>query len=388
MEILAAISLFVLAGTGLVAWEFHRKQMGRWLGPYLRDRGRRRASATGEDVHILLCIADHFEPKAKGADAATGLKRVRTWVEEYPRHFARFRDEDGRPPRYSFFFPAEEYEPEYLDLLAELCRAGFGEVEIHLHHDNDTAAGLRQTLESFTAKLVERHGLLSRDKATGDIRYAFIHGNWALCNSRPDGGLCGVDNEIEILQATGCYVDMTFPSAPDATQPPIVNRIYYARNRPGQRRSHETGVPLGDGSPGPEDFLLIQGPLAIDWRRRKWGIFPRVENGCLQSTQPPSLARLDSWLKANVQASPRPDWVFVKLHAHGAPEDAHDTLLGPPMVRFHEELAERAARDPQFHYHYVTAREMYNLAKAAEAGFKGPVAEARDFEIVSNIRGG
>ena len=40
------------------------------------------------------------------------------------------------------------------------------------------------------------------------------------------------------------------------------------------------------------------------------------------------------------------------------------------------------ARNPHFHYHYVTAREMYNLARAAEAGWTGSVAEARDYELV------
>jgi hypothetical protein len=55
------------------------------------------------------------------------------------------------------------------------------------------------------------------------------------------------------------------------------------------------------------------------------------------------------------------------------------------MVRFHEALARRAASDPGFHFHYVTAREMYNLAKAAEAGHRGGVAEARDYLLVSNL---
>jgi hypothetical protein len=52
------------------------------------------------------------------------------------------------------------------------------------------------------------------------------------------------------------------------------------------------------------------------------------------------------------------------------------------MVRFHDALAALAAQNPEFHYHYVTAREMYNLVKAAEAGWKHSVAEARDFELV------
>src|SRR5205807_716124 len=77
-----------------------------------------------------------------------------------------------------------------------------------------------------------------------------------------------------------------------------------------------------------------------------------------------------------------PDWFFVKLHAHGAADENHDILLGEPMVRFHQALAHYAAEHPHFHFHYVSAREMYNLARAAEAGWKGSVAEARDFELL------
>jgi hypothetical protein len=61
-------------------------------------------------------------------------------------------------------------------------------------------------------------------------------------------------------------------------------------------------------------------------------------------------------------------------------------LLGEPMVRFHEGLARRARDNSTFHYHYLTAREMYNLAKAAEAGYQGPVAGALDFVMVSNVQ--
>jgi hypothetical protein len=64
----------------------------------------------------------------------------------YPAGFDSFRNSDGRTPCHTFFSPTEEYDPEHLDALAELCRAGFGEVELHLHHDNDTTENLRMTL--------------------------------------------------------------------------------------------------------------------------------------------------------------------------------------------------------------------------------------------------
>src|SRR5262249_51349982 len=131
--------------------------------------------------------------------------------------------------------------------------------------------------------------------------------------------------------------------------------------------------------------MLIQGPLLLDWQHRKWGLFPRLENACLQSSQLPSLRRLLLWLRARVQVPARPDWYFVKLHCHGAESDGQETLLGPHMVRFHEELAEYAARHPNFHFHYVTAREMYNLVKAAEDGWSGNVVDALDSRVVSNL---
>ena len=362
-----------------------RNNLGPWLGSYLKEIPKRRSPRRGDEVHLLLCVADHYEPKQNRPPAEVSRARVRRWVHDYPRQFGRFRDADGRTPRHSFFYPAEEYEPEHLDALAGLCRDGFGEVEVHLHHDNDTADNLRATLLGFTGVLARRHGLLARRRDTGELAYGFIHGNWALCNSRPDGRWCGVNNELQVLRETGCYADFTLPSAPHPTQTRKINSIYYARDIPGRPRSHDGGVDAGTG-PRPDDALmLIQGPLVLNWRRRKFGLLPRLENGCLQASQPATDDRIDLWLRARVQVPTRPDWFFVKLHAHGAAEQSHEALLGEPMVRFHEALARRARDDPRFHFHYVTAREMYNLARAAEAGWKGPVAAALDFELVSNL---
>jgi hypothetical protein len=370
------------AGVGLGLWQMRRRALDRWLLPYLLQAPRRRAPRPGQPVHLLLCVADHYEPKLGGASAEVAACRVARWVEDYPRLFGGFRDSDGRPPRHSFFSPQEEYEERHLEALARLCRRGFGEVEVHLHHDGDTAAGLREKLLWFKRVLSERHGLLPRNKLTGETAYGFIHGNWALDNSRPDGRWCGVDNELAVLRHTGCYADFTLPSAPNPTQTKKINSIYYARGVPGRCKSHDTGPDVGRGLAPANSLMLIQGPLLFNWGSRKWGLAPRLENGCLQGNQPPNMARLGLWLKARVQVPARPDWFFVKLHTHGADERNMPVLLGEPLVRFHRDLARRAAEDPNFHYHYVTAREMYNLARAAESGWRGPVEEARDFELV------
>lgn len=386
--LVVAVVAVLGGGAGLMAWQVRRRYMHRWLPAYLRETVRRQPPAPGQEVHLLLCFADHYEPKMDGASRDHGRRRVETWLREFPRQFGRFRDSDGRPPRYTFFFPIEEYEPEYLDLLGELCRAGYGEVEVHLHHHRDTADNLRRQLLEFKQTLAERHGLLARHRESGEVVYGFIHGNWALCNSLPDGYCCGVNNELEVLRQTGCYADFTFPSAPHASQPPMVNALYYASDRPGQPCSHHVGRRVGHGLPPPGSLLLVQGPLVLDWRHRKLGVFPATENGCVQASQPPDIGRLAAWLRARVQVPSRPEWFFVKLHAHGAEEKAHDTLLGPAMVTFHEQLARKARDDPHFHFHYVTAREVYNLIKAAEAGYTGPVKDALDYLVVSNVEAG
>jgi hypothetical protein len=381
--VISELLLTALAlGTAFCGWQARRRHVGRWLLPYLLDHRRRRPPEQGQDCHLILCVADHFEPKGGRASTAVSQARVRRWIETYPRQFVPFHDSDGRTPRHTFFYPAEEYEPEYLDDLAALCRQGFGEVEVHLHHDADTADNLRRTLLAFIDTLSGRHGLLARERRTGMLRYGFIHGNWALDNARPDGRHCGVNNELDVLRETGCYADFTLPAAPSAAQTRTVNRIYYAVDDPHKPRSHDTGFEVGTVPPPENSLLLVQGPLVLDWGRGKWGLLPRLENACLQGSQPPAIRRADLWLRARVQVPTRPDWFFVKLHAHGAHEAHHEALLGEPMVQFHRDLAERAVRDPHFRYHYVTAREMVNLVKAAESGWQGSVADALDFDLL------
>jgi hypothetical protein len=375
----------LISGTGLAAVVLRTlrgRHIDRWLVSYILQAFRRCGPSPDSSVHLILCIADHFEPGLGGASAELASERVEQWIENYPQLFERFRDSDGQPPRHTFFYPLEMYQAAEVDALADLCRQGYGEVEVHLHHDNDNASALRERLNWYKEMLALRHGLLARDRKTGELRYGFIHGNWALDNSHPDGRQCGVNNELDILRETGCYADFTMPSAPDPTQTRTINSIYYAVDDPAKPKSHDRGIPVGSGAAPSKALMLIQGPLLLDWRRRKWGLVPKVENGCIQSNQPPGIERLPAWLKAGVQVPGRPDWFFVKLHTHGAPEWNQKVLLGEPMVQFHRDLASLARNDANFHFHYVTSREMFNLVRAAEAGWQGEVDLARDYSLV------
>ncbi len=377
--ILAIAAAALVALAAFVAWNMRRRHVHLWLAAYLKQSLLRMLSRTRPGpIHVLICIADHFEPEWGEPTREVADARVKAWTRDYPRLFGRFTDSDGRPPRHTFFYPIDQYEERHVDAIAGLCRDGYGEIEIHLHHDRDTAENLARTLDRFTRLFAERHGLLGR-WPDGRPAYGFVHGNWALDHSRPDGRWCGVRDELSVLRRTGCYADFTLPSAPDATQTRKINSIYYAVGDPSRCKSHDRGVDAGIAPHPSGALMLIQGPLRLSRPRGRWT--PRIENGCIQRSQIPTMARLDQWIKANVHVRTRPDWIFVKLHTHGATEANRQVLLGDPMVAFHEGLARRAASDPSFSFHYVTAREMFNLARAAETGWNGSVAAALDFEV-------
>jgi hypothetical protein len=354
-----------------------------WLSGYMRARIARQRPPEHGPVHVLFCLADHYEPNHRNASMEQERDRVARWRTQYPKLFDRFRDADGRPPQHSFFFPAEVYRPEHLDSLASLCADGYGEVEVHLHHGHDTSAGVREQLTTFTNTLVERHGLLSRFP-DGRIAYAFIHGNWALDNGALDDSLCGVNDELTILRETGCYADLTMPAVPSPAQSRIVNTIYYAQDDPNAPRSYDTGVPIRvGGTPPHNSLLLIQGPLTVWWPRPMRSVVPRIDSATLDHSggNRPSAQRFARWIDANVTVAGRPDWVFVKVHTHGAPEFNADVMLGDDTVEFHRRITREFNDGSRYRLHYVTAREMYNIAKAAEAGKTGDPGAYRDFEI-------
>ncbi len=360
----------------------------RWLPSCLWRQFLKRPEYSGS-VHLIIALADHFEPAilpdAEGARAsrAEQERRLERWCREYPKLVQDWRDADGRVFAHTYFYPAEQYDRNLIERLAEHCRAGFGEVEIHLHHGINTP----DTPESTRGQLVEfrdalaRHGCLSRMGGQGQARYAFVHGNWALANSA--GGLwCGVDNEMEILAETGCYADFTLPAAPDSAQVAKTNALYECAAPLGCRAPHRRGRDLKAGR-APEVFpLIIQGPLLLDFDRKgRRRFFPRIENGELTGTHPPTIERLKLWRRATITVQGRPDWLFIKLHCHGMDSRDNGALLGEPMRQFLRELVEEARSGRRYALHFVTAREMVNIIFAACDGRNGSPGNYRDYRL-------
>lgn len=344
---------------------------------------------TSRPVHLILALADHFEPAIdpsdghKRAPRPEQLRRLEFWTREYPKVVDDLRDHDGHPFVHTYFYPAEQYDEEILDILADHCHAGWGETEIHLHHGNplpDTAENTRRVLSEFRDHLAHRHGCLAVESGSTTPRYAFVHGNFALANSAA-GRDCGVDSEMQILAETGCYADLTLPTGFWHTaQISKINSVYECGSPLDQAVPHRHGRDLAVGRSPKTWPLMIEGPLLADVGNSLRSARPVLENGGITGSAPMSLQRLALWKKANIHVAGRPDWIFIKLHCHGMDPSQKDAVLGGAFRKFLSELVTGAAERRET-LHFVTARELTNILLAACDGYDGNPGDYRDYRF-------
>lgn len=340
------------------------KNLHIWISSYIGQCITRR-SAFPRPTHLIFTLVDHFEPRWGRVGIDKELERVDRWIAKYEPVAGCHKDSDGRIPQYTFFYPIDEYTPQAFEKVARFCKKGFGETEIQLHHDSDTEASLRKKLEH--AKDV-----------FGRRQYGFVHGNWSLGNSRRDGKWCGVNNELAVLKETGCYADFTLPSAPSETQTRKINSIYYAKDT-GAPKPHNTGRDVEVGKTQDGGLMIIQGPLALNWKRMK------IENSGITMDNPPTKDRVDLWVRQGIGVKGRPDWVFVKVYAHGAQDNNLKDAYFDNLNKMLDYLEENYNDGKYYKLHYATAREMYNIVKAAEAGEAGEPGMFRDYKIKGNL---
>jgi len=365
-------SILLLAGLYLAAWCYRivTRQYYIWLPGYVTWLLHQEKAATAP-VHIFFFFVDHFEP---GQDAAM----MDRWAREYPRIADRHRDSSGRVWQHTWFYPGEQPIDRNMVALRKLVAAGYGETELHLHHFNDTPQSARERFQRAIAWF-QTYGFLQT--AGGATHFGFIHGNWSLDNSRGNA-FCGNNRELQMLRELGCFADYTFSSIFVESQPSTVNNIFEATDDDGPKSYDRGGVPLRVGVAPVGDLVIFQGPLLLVPTARPNKLFLEVENAEIHAVAPVTPRRMDAWVRANIHVEGRPEWRFVKIHTHGASarEDA-DEILGPELdgaLRYME-----TAYNDGTHYvlHYVTAREAFNLARAAVDGKQGDPRQYYDYLI-------
>lgn len=324
------------------------------------------------EKHIMFLICDHFEPGFGPVNKKEQDERIDYWVEHYKKLAFRHKDSDGLHLRYSWFYPIHERNPYVMQRLNKLTSVGLGEIEFHLHHGNDTAESLDRKIKDGLDWFNQFGAMITAEQPPRRY-FGFIHGMFTLDNSaygKIPGDYCGVNNELEILAQNGCYADFTFSCLGTDAQPEKINSIYYATDSP-EPKSYNSGRDMKVGEKGQGDLLMIEGPTAVIPTHCLFDI------GCLDL--PPARIRVDGWVNANVHVKGRPEWIFIKTFIHSA-YVSRSVLFSREMDDMFTYL-ESKYNKPPYRLHYVTAREAYNIAKAAEAGFSGNPNSYRDFQI-------
>jgi SAM-dependent methyltransferase len=359
----------------------------RWFPTYAFQRATRHVRPG--HTHLMIALADHFEPAIVPHNGSAHApyheqeRRLEHWCRRYPEAFNDLRDHDGHPFVHTYFYPAEQYDRGLLSRLVTHCDAGWGEVEVHLHHGSkhpDTEENTRRQLLEFRDLLAFEHGALSYLDGMGAPRYGFVHGNFALANSA-GGHNCGVDSEMQVLADTGCYGDFTFPPGLyHRAHIAKINSLYECFLPLARAGAHCKGQDLQVGRP-PRIFpLMVEGPLMLSFVRPGGRRMVSVENGSLTAKNPPSSYRMGLWKQANIKVQGRPDWLFIKLQCHGMDPRDEEVMLGASIRQFLSKLIEDAPLRLET-LHFVSTREMLNIMLAACDGRDGNPGQYRDYRL-------
>lgn len=356
----------------------------------LRARPRQSIPSTvDQPVHIMLLFADHWEPSIYNQPwdnsifESEAARCADYWLNDYSAMAAKHRDADGRKPQHTWF--TFQLATGALQRIANCVFQGLGEQEIHLHHGtaddtyNDNRMEFANKIWSWQATL-QSYGACISAEATPRTFFGFVHGDWALDNSRLNQGLrqyCGANTELHLLCILNCYADFTFPSG-STTQPAWYDKIFYSFDSDSPKSYSDTTLirepAAGDGTPDINELMLFEGPGTN-------GLLSDIDN-----MHAPSLDMMGLWLDEYVHVPGRDNWVFIKLYTHGAQALTADSngranLIGSVADQFYSDI-ERVYNDGKnYQLHYVTARESYNIARAAMDGMSGNPNEYRDYIV-------
>lgn len=364
---------YALLGLPAFVFRLVKLRADLWLPGYLRQQRayRRLSRAQGDVSDVMVLFVDHFEPSKRDSERAAAI--VADWCRTYESIAAGHADSDGRPPAHTWFYRYDFPSFPCVQGIGESVFRGFGEIEFHLHHGYDTP-------ESFAGTLREGVRWFSRAGAMISLQprspaFAYIAGNWALDNGRRNPAMSGVNTELSLLSEAGCYADFTYPAIGTRAQPAKVNAIYYATDTP-KPKSYTTGVAVAAGRKPGGDLMIFQGPVGLGWSPRWKRRY--IEQGAFEEAYPYWRGRIGPWLRAGVHVEGRPRWLFVKIHTHGM--QSRRVFLSRQLHTLLSDW-ERHAHRRGIRLHYVTAREAYNIVKAAEAGQTGDAGRFRDYVI-------
>jgi len=312
--------------------------------------------------HVMFLFVDHWEP----GYGSVALTKANLWYEDYGRMARRHVDADGCHPKHDWFCLYLEKKP--LQIIAKTVFDGLGEMNIHIHHgtvnddNNDNCSEMSGLIDQYLMYLNKVGACLTAEEHPQQT-FGFIHGMWALDNSRFVNGhrqYCGCNEELNLLMSKNCYADFTFP-AWGPMQPTVIQSRIFATRDSFQPTSYN--IPLNvreitvNFPPARDEFVIFQGPNC---------------DTNIDQDDAPTLSRMNTWVNYNVSISGKSAWVFVKMYSHGSQTlsypAGYSNLIGSTMDKFYSDIERDYNDGVNYKLHYCTAREGYNIAMAAADG--------------------
>ena len=361
-NIMESIILIFLLSIPLLLASFHayrivKWKMYIWLPDYIRQQITSPKKTSTLPIHVIFIFVDHYEP----GYGEKGIQKNNEWLDNYRELSDLHKDSYGRKPQHTWFYPYDHKNDGVVKELSKMAYDGYGEIEFHLHHDHDNN-------ETFPAKLAEAiawfNSFGAMKSIDGTVSFGFIHGNWSLDNAKGDN-FCGVTRELEILKNAGCYADFTFPAFGDISQPAKINSIYYAPDDD-KPKSYNKGIDAAVGKQNDKDLMIFEGPLSLK------------DYSAVESFNVPSPVKIDSWVDQHITVKGRPDWVFVKIFTHGI--QSRNVFFNDTVNKMFSYL-ENKYGSGNYRLHYVSAREAYNIVRAAENGMSDDPDKYRNYVI-------
>jgi hypothetical protein len=280
-------------------------------------------------------------------------------------------DSDGKKFQLTFACPGRNHDSITLNMLTEYCRRGLGEVEYLIPWDYSSEASMREELEQGLRRF-NSYGWMKA--ANSEIRFAVVREG-----SGSEGGEADFQWQASVLSDLGCYADMSYPGVRRSRPQSMVNTMFMVS--PADKEQYNESDELRAGRLGKGGLLVIKGPFLIDWTDWRLTLRPYVEDGHLSPEAPPDPGRVDSWVRANVHVIGQPNWIFVKLMIDGLSDAASARSLRHSLDRSLMYLEEVCNDGERYRLRYVTAREMYNVAMAAQALKSGNAGLFRDYLV-------
>ncbi len=177
LVIILAIAALILALIIRLAYIYRKGYYALWIPSYIKGDYRHAPDRNlrSGPLHIVLVIADHFEPGSSTRFLADWITRYRTVINGH-------HDSFGNSVRRTMHYPIEQFHYSQIEMLLPLCREKLVEIEMQLHHFDDTSQSVLAKYQQGLADFA-RFGICRTTDDPPQTRFAFVHGNWALDNS-------------------------------------------------------------------------------------------------------------------------------------------------------------------------------------------------------------